>query len=131
MNAWQKAGQLAAYYLGTSLPAEEIKCGDIVTGFHLEPIAVIESAPVPHPTHSGWWTYERADRYGVGTYVLMWGETVSVGRIPLSTNDPGPYRRLLGAWAAPCGCLVNRGEHCEECGPYNGNSPLCVNRRNQ
>jgi hypothetical protein len=128
MNAWQEYGPKARKYLGTSLPPQEIKRGDMITGWELAPWMVIESAPVPHPTHEGWFTYEAATAHGVGSYVLTDGETLSVGRIPLTNTDRGAYGSLLGKWTAPCGCVVNKGEHCKECGPYNGASPLCVNR---
>lgn len=127
MNAWMEAGRMAHRYLGTSLPPQYLRRGDIVTGFHLEPVAVVEGPPVPHPTHNGWWVVESASAYGVGSHVMTDGETWSVGRVPLMTADTGPYSTLIGAWLAPCGCAVNRREHCADCGPYNGSSPLCMN----
>lgn len=127
MTAWIEAGRKAQRYLGTSVLPQYLRRGDIITGFHLEPVAIVESAPVPHPTHEGWWTYQQASHYGVGTYVLTEGACTRVGRVPLTQTDPDAYASILGTWVAPCGCVVNKGEHCEECGPYNGASPLCMN----
>ncbi|MDQ1016720.1 hypothetical protein QFZ43_003269 [Streptomyces afghaniensis] len=127
MNAWQAFGRKARRYLGTSLPPQYVKRGDMVTGWEMAPWMVIESAPVPHPTHEGWFVYTAATAHGVGSYVLTDGETLSIGRVPLTQTDPDAYAAILGTWEAPCGCVVNKGEHCEECGPYNGASPLCMN----
>ncbi len=109
---------MAARYLAVPVTPENLKRGDIITGFHLEPVSVVESAPVPHPTREGWWTLEKATRYGVGQYVLTEGETESVGRVPLV--DVG---HSFGIWLAPCGCAVSAEDHCEKCGPYNRHSP--------
>lgn len=121
MNAWQEKGRKAMRYLGEEVPPQELKRGDIIIGFHLEPIAVVESAPVPHHGKEGWWTYEAANWIGVGTYLFTENGTARVGRVPLRRPDPNAYVSL---WQAPCGCAVNKGEHCEECGPYNAFSPL-------
>ncbi|WP_406305758.1 hypothetical protein OHA61_30615 [Streptomyces sp. NBC_00885] len=127
MTAWIEAGRKAQRYLGTSVLPQYLKRGDIITGFHLEPVEVVEGPAEPHPTHEGWWTVQKSTPYGVGWYVMTEGATASVGRIPLANSDRGPQSALLGNWTTPCGCVVNKGEHCEECGPYNGASPLCMN----
>lgn len=126
MNAWQEAGRKATRYLGTSLPAPYLKRGDILTGWEYGAVAVVESEAIPHPTENGWWLVETATPYGVGTRVFGEGMTAEVGRVPLVNLDRNGYS-LLGRWQAPCGCVVNQGEHCGECGPYNGASPLCMN----
>jgi hypothetical protein len=128
MTAWKEAGRKAMRYLGTSVPPQYLKRGDILTGWEYGPVGVVESEPVPHPTQERWWLVEVASPYGVGTRVFSEGATAAVGRVSLVNTDPGAYLSLLGAWQAPCGCVVNKGEHCEECGPYNGASPLCMNR---
>ncbi|MGN7135780.1 hypothetical protein [Streptomyces pseudogriseolus] len=127
MNAWQRYGRKAQRYLGTSVTAEYLRAGDMITGWESAPWMVVESAPVPHPTHAGWYVYRAATAHGVGSYVLTEGETVRVGRIPLTNTDPDAYAAILGTWQAPCGCVVSKGEHCEECGPYNAHSPMSMN----
>jgi len=128
MDAWRETGRKAARYLGTSVTAPYLRRGDIVLGFHLEPVAVVESAPVPHPTEKGWHVLKLSNGYSVGSHVMTDGEAYRIGRVPLTNTDRDAYAAVLGTWEAPCGCVVNKGEHCEECGPYNGASPMCMNR---
>jgi hypothetical protein len=125
MNAWQEAGRKAQRYLGTSVPPQYLKRGDIITGFHYEAVAVVEGPAEPHPTRAGWWLLETATHDGAGTYVFTDGQAASVGRIPLANAEPNGWS--LSKWVTPCGCRLDMGEHCEECGPYNGASPRCMN----
>jgi hypothetical protein len=127
MTAWKEAGRKAQRYLGTSVPAQYLRRGDVLTGWGNGAVNVVESSPTPHPTQAGWWLVEVDGPYGVGTRVFGDHMTASVGRVPLRNLDANGYS-ILGNWVAPCGCKVSEGEHCEECGPYNGASPLCMNR---
>jgi hypothetical protein len=128
VNAWQEKGKLALHYLGTDLPIRYLNRGDILTGFHGQPVGVVERPAYPHPEREGWWLLDVAGRVDVAPYIYMSAnDTLRVGRVPLRSTNP----YFLLAWETPCGCKVYEREHCEECGPYNAASPLCMNRWQQ
>lgn len=106
--------------MSTAALPQELKRGDVLTGWNYAPVGIVEAAPKPHPTKTGWWLVEVATPYGVGTRVFGEGMTASVGRVPLKNLHPNS---LLGMWVAPCGCEPHNGEHCTKCGPYNTASP--------
>jgi hypothetical protein len=126
MNAWQEKGRKAQRYMSADVVPQELKRGDVLTGWNFGPVGVVESEAVPHPTEAGWWLVDVASPYGVGTRVFGVEMRATVGRVPLKNVNPNGY--LLATWQAPCGCVVTNGQHCEECGPYNSASPLYVNK---
>ncbi|MFD7552958.1 hypothetical protein ACFV9E_00210 [Streptomyces sp. NPDC059835] len=122
MSIWREI-RPARMYLSDMVPGGELKRGDVILGFHMEPWQIVTQDPRPHPTQAGWFLVEKhnATASVPGLYVYNDRQTARVGRIPLTNIDTSKF---FGVWQAPCGCVVSNREHCQECGPYNGHSPL-------
>lgn len=113
-DSWN-GSTMARCYLSTERLGSELLPGDVITGFHREPVRVVVGVPMVHPTHGhlGWATVQEASPYGVGTYVYLPDSCASVGRVPLVNVETNGWNSPR--WQAPCGCVVSDGAFCDEC----------------